>query len=49
MFVKAYDILDQITFPLLFKLFKPRTRLKPSDSYQTKPALAVEIIKELQQ
>ena len=46
--VNAYGILDQITFPLLFKVFKPRTRLKPGDSYKTKPALAVEIIKELQ-
>lgn len=45
--VNAYGILDQITFPLLFKVFKPRTRLKPGDSYKTKPELAVEIIKEL--
>src|SRR5207244_4165255 len=47
--VNAYGILDQITFPLLFKVFKPWTRLKPGESYKTKPALAVEIIKELQQ
>ena len=47
--VNAYSILDQITFPLLFKVFKPRTRLKPWDSYKTKSALAVEIMKELQQ
>ncbi len=46
--VNAYGILDQITFPLLFKVFKPRTRLKPGDSYKTKPALAVELVKELQ-
>lgn len=30
--VNAYGILDQITFPLLFKVFKPRTRLKPGDT-----------------
>jgi len=47
--VNAYGIVDQITFPLLFKVFKPRTRLKPGDPYKTKPALAVEIIQELQQ
>ncbi len=47
--VNAYGIVDQITFPLLFKIFKPRTRLKPGDRYKTKPALAVEIIQELQQ
>jgi len=46
--VNAYGILDQITFPLLFKVFKPRTRLKPGESYKTKPELAVELIKELQ-
>jgi SRSO17 transposase len=27
-----------MTFPLLFKVFKPRTRLKPGDTYETKPA-----------
>jgi SRSO17 transposase len=47
--VNAYGILDHITFPLLFKVFKPRTRLKPGDTYQTKPALAVAIIQELRQ
>jgi SRSO17 transposase len=46
--VNAYGILDQITFPLLFKVFKPRKRLKPGDSYKTKPTLAVELIQELQ-
>ena len=47
--VNAYGILDHITFPLLFKVFKPRTRLKPGDTYKTKPQLAVELIQELQQ
>lgn len=46
--VNAYGVLEHITFPLLFKVFKPRTRLKPADSYKTKPELAVEIIQELQ-
>jgi SRSO17 transposase len=45
--VNAYGILDGITFPLLFKVYKPRKRLKPGDTYKTKPELAVEIIKEL--
>lgn len=47
--VNAYGILDQITFPLLFKVYKPRTRLKPGETYKTKPQLAVELIQELQQ
>ena len=46
--VNAYGVLDHITFPLLFKVFKPRTRLKLEDTYKTKPELAVEIIQELQ-
>jgi SRSO17 transposase len=45
--VNAYGILDGITFPLLFKIYKPRKRLKPGDTYKTKPELAVEIIEEL--
>jgi DDE superfamily endonuclease len=47
--LNAYDILNHITFPLLFKVYKPRTRLNPGDNYKTKPELAVEIIQELQQ
>jgi SRSO17 transposase len=47
--VNAYGMLDHITFPLLFKIYKPRTRLLPSDTYKTKPQLAVELIQELQQ
>lgn len=47
--VNAYGILDHITFPLLFKVYKPRKRLQPGDTYKTKPELAVELIQELQQ
>jgi SRSO17 transposase len=46
--VNAYGLLDNIPFPLLFSIFKPETRLHPEDTYRTKPALAVEIIEELQ-
>jgi SRSO17 transposase len=46
--VNAYGILDHITFPLLFKVYKPRTRLQPGNTYKTKPQLAVELIQELQ-
>jgi SRSO17 transposase len=47
--VNAYGVLDHLTFPLLFKVYKPHTRLKPGDTYKTKPELAVEIIEELEQ
>jgi SRSO17 transposase len=47
--VNASGVLDHITFALLFKVYKPKTRLKPGDTYKTKPELAVEIIEELEQ
>ncbi len=45
--VNAYGLLGSTTFPLLFRVFKPETRLKPGDVYKTKPQLAIEIIEEL--
>ena len=46
--VNAYGVLDQTTFPLLFNVYKPRTRLLPEDTYRTKPELAVETTPELE-
>lgn len=45
--VNAYGIVGQVTFPLLFKVFKPKARLKPPDVYQTKLQLAQSIIEDL--
>jgi len=45
--VNAYGVLDSVTFPLAFRLYKPRRRLKPGDVYTSKPQLAVELIEEL--
>ena len=45
--VNAYGIVGTITYPLLFKIFKPKGCLKPGDTYKTKPQLAREIISEL--
>jgi SRSO17 transposase len=45
--VNAYGVLGDITFPLMFKIYKPKNTLKEGDSYKTKPQLAVEIIEEL--
>ncbi len=47
--VNAYAIVDEITYPLLFKIFKPKKCLKEGDKYQSKPQLAVEIIRELKE
>ena len=36
-----------MTFPLAFSLYKPKSRLKQGDVYQSKPQLAVELIRPL--
>ncbi|MBM0742151.1 IS701 family transposase [Phormidium sp. CLA17] len=46
--VNAYAVALNITYPLLFKIYKPKSRLKASDEYQSKPQLAVQIIHEIQ-
>ena len=40
-------MLDTVTFPLAFRIYKPQRRLKPGDVYKSKPQLAVELIQEL--
>ena len=45
--VNAYAIVDNITDPLSFRIFKPRHRLQEKDVYKTKPQLAEEMIREL--
>jgi SRSO17 transposase len=45
--VNAYGLLGTTTFPLLFRIFKPESQLKPGDVYKSKPQLAIEIVEEL--
>ncbi|NJP17952.1 MAG: IS701 family transposase, partial [Hydrococcus sp. CRU_1_1] len=45
--VNAYGVYEHLTFPLMFKIFKPKGTLKPNDKYQTKIELASEMIEEL--
>ena len=45
--VNASGVLDGVTFPLLFAVFKPDRRLTPDDTYQTKPALASHLVRML--
>jgi len=45
--VNAYGVLGTTTFPLLFRVFKPKGCLKAGDVYKTKPQLAIEIVEEL--
>jgi len=45
--VNACGVYKNITFPLIFKVFKPKSTLKELDKYRTKIELAREIIDEL--
>ena len=45
--VNAYGIYENLTFPLIFKVFKPKGTLKQEDKYKTKIELAQEILEEL--
>lgn len=46
--VNAYGVVEGITYPLIFKIYKPKSRLQPGDIYKSKPQLAVEMIREIQ-
>ncbi|BAZ70181.1 MAG: IS701 family transposase [Pelatocladus maniniholoensis HA4357-MV3] len=47
--INAYAFIDGLIFPLIFKIFKPPKRLKPGETFKTKPQLIAEIIEELQE
>lgn len=46
--VNVYAVVDGVTYPLLFKIYKPKSRLKADDEYKSKPQIAIEIIREIQ-
>src|SRR5260370_2688139 len=45
--VNAYGVLGTTTFPLLFRVFQPPTRLKAGDVSTSKPHLAIALVEEL--
>lgn len=45
--VNAYAVVENITYPLLFRIYKPKSRLKTDDEYQSKPQIAVGMIQEI--
>lgn len=47
--MNAYAVVEGITYPLIFQIFKPKTRLLAGDKSKTQPQIAVEIIQELQE
>lgn len=46
--VTAYGVVDNITLPLLFEVYKPKERLKSDDVYCSKPEIAAQMIRDLQ-
>lgn len=46
--VTAYGVIDSVTLPLLFEVYKPKERLKPDDTYRSKPEIAAAMIRKLQ-
>lgn len=46
--VTAYGLLEGMTFPLIFEVYKPKKRLLEGDTYLSKPKIAVEMIRYLQ-
>jgi SRSO17 transposase len=47
--VNAYAVVEKITYPLLFKIFQSSKCLKLGDEYKTKPQIAQEIIRQIEQ
>lgn len=46
--VTAYGVIDGITFPLIFEVYKPKERLQEGDTYLSKPEIASGMIRQLQ-
>ncbi len=47
--VTAYGLLEGMTFPLIFEVYKPKERLREGEPYLSKPHIAVEMIRYLQE
>ncbi len=47
--VTAWGLIDNITFPLTFEIYKPKSRLKPGDIYRSKPEIAAGMVRELKE
>ena len=45
--VTIYAVLDDITIPFLFEVYKPKECLNPGDQFHTKPQIAAAMIREL--
>ncbi len=46
--VTAYGVIESITVPLMFEVYKPKERLEAGDTYKSKPEIAAQMIRDLQ-
>ena len=46
--VTAYGVIEGITVPLTFEVYKPKERLSAGDNYKSKPEIAAQMIRDLQ-
>lgn len=46
--VTAYGLIEGMTLPLIFEVYKPKERLKRGDTYRTKPEIAAILIQKLE-
>jgi SRSO17 transposase len=47
--VTAYGLVEGMTFPLIFEVYKPKERLREGEPYLSKPHIAVEMIRYLRE
>jgi SRSO17 transposase len=47
--VTAYGLVEGMTFPLIFEVYKPKERLREGEPYLSKPKIAVEMIRYLRE
>jgi len=45
--VTAWGLIDGITIPLIFEVFKPKERLKAEDTYRSKPEIAAQMVQTI--
>jgi SRSO17 transposase len=45
--VTAWGLIDDITIPLIFEVFKPKERLKAQDTYRSKPEIAAQMVQTI--
>lgn len=47
--VTAWGLIDNITFPLMVEIYKPKQRLQAGDIYHSKPEIAARLVRQIQQ